>query len=95
MSSFECTNSVVIITNENNSFSISIPGRWVISNYLEDNIIDKLKNIPKLKSEIDIDLHVEEVRKRNSQIKFDDKEYKLSDFDTSKDEILEDLKKAI
>ena len=28
VSSFECTNSVFNITNENNSFSISISGHW-------------------------------------------------------------------
>ena len=28
VSSFECTNSVFNITNENNSFSITIPGHW-------------------------------------------------------------------
>ena len=28
VSSFEATNSVFIITNENNSFSITIPGQW-------------------------------------------------------------------
>ena len=28
VSSFDCTNSVFNITNENNSFSIIIPGHW-------------------------------------------------------------------
>ena len=28
VSSFECTNSVYNITNENNSFSITIPSHW-------------------------------------------------------------------
>ena len=28
VSSSECTNSVFIITNENNSFSIIVPGHW-------------------------------------------------------------------
>ena len=28
VSSFECTNSVFDITDENNSFSITIPGHW-------------------------------------------------------------------
>ena len=28
VTSFECTNSVFNITDENNSFSISIPGNW-------------------------------------------------------------------
>ena len=28
VTSFECTNSVFNITNENNSFSVTIPGHW-------------------------------------------------------------------
>ena len=36
VSSFECTNSVFNITNENNSFSIIIPGHW------EQNLLKKL-----------------------------------------------------
>ena len=31
VSSFECTNSVFNITNENNSFSITIPGHWSLN----------------------------------------------------------------
>ena len=94
VTSFECTSSVLNITDENNSFSITIPGGWRILNYLEDDIFDKLKNLLKLKYKNNIELHVEEVRKRGHQINIGDKEYKLSDFDTSKDEILEDLKKS-
>jgi len=72
VTSFECINSVFNITDENNSFSISIPGRWRIPIYLKDNIIDKIKNLPKFKPENDIELHVEEVRKRSHQIKIGD-----------------------
>ena len=49
------------------SFSISIPGRWRLPIYLEDVIIDKLKNLLKLKSPNDIELHVEEVRTRGKK----------------------------
>ena len=42
--SFQATNSVFNITEENNSFSFRVPGRWRIPIYLEDGIIDKLKN---------------------------------------------------
>ena len=66
VTSFECTSFVFNITNESNSFysfSISTPSCWRIPNYLEDGIIDKLKNLLKLNSENDIDIHVEEVRK--------------------------------
>ena len=37
-------------------------------------------------------LHVEGVRKRGSKIKIGDNEYKLSEFDTQRNEILEELK---
>ena len=37
-------------------------------------------------------MHVEEVRKRGNQIKIGDSEYKLSDFDTQKNEILEETR---
>ena len=49
---------------ENNCFAISIPGRWRIPNYLPEGIIVKLKNLLKLSSQNDIELHVEEVTKK-------------------------------
>ena len=39
VSSFECTNSVFNITNENNSFSITVPGHWEFG---AEKIIDEL-----------------------------------------------------
>ena len=87
VSSFECTNSVFNITNENNSFSIIIPGHY--QNESDEKTIDDLNNLLELKS---LELHVEEVRKRGNIIKIRDKEYKLSDFDNQKYEILEELK---
>ena len=39
-----------------------------------------------------LELHVEEVKKRGDKIKIGDKEYKLSDFDNQKYEILQELK---
>ena len=87
VSSFECTNSVFNITNENNSFSIIIPGHYETE--FAEQIIDDLNNLLELKS---LEVHVEEVRKRGNIIKIGDKEYKLSDFDTQKNEILEELK---
>ena len=74
--SFECTNSVFNITNENNSFSITIPGHY--QNKSDEKTIDDLNKLLDLKS---LELHVEEVRKRGNIIKKADKEYKLSDFD--------------
>ena len=87
-SSLECTNSVFNITNENNSFSIIIPGHYETE--FAEQIIDDLNKLLELKS---LELHVEEVRKRGDIIKIGDKEYKLSDFDNQKYEIIEELKK--
>ena len=40
VTSFECTNSVFNITNENNSFSITIPGLWQTKS--DEKSIDEL-----------------------------------------------------
>ena len=87
VSSFECTNSVFNLTNENNSFSIIIPGHY--ENKFDEKTIENLTNILELRS---LELHVEEVRKRGNKIKIGDNEYKLSDYDTKKFEIIEELK---
>ena len=89
VSSFECTNSVFNITNENNSFSIIIPGHY--QNKSDEKTIDILNKLIELKS---LELHEEEVKKRGNIIKIGDKEYKISDFDTRKNEILEELEIA-
>ena len=89
VSSFECTNSVFNITNENNSFSIIIPGHYETE--FAEKIIDDLNKLIELAS---LELHVEEVRKRGNRIKIGDIEYKLSYFDTQKNEILEELRKV-
>ena len=89
VTSFECTNSVFIITNENNSFSIIIPGHY--QNKSDEKTIDELNKLLELRS---LELHVDEVRKRGNKIKIGDIEYKLSDFDNQKNEILEELKNA-
>ena len=87
VSSFECTNSLFNITDENNSFSIIIPGQWETE--FAEKIIDEVNRLLELKS---LFLHVNEVRKRGNKIKIGDKEYKLSDFDNQKYEIIEELK---
>ena len=89
VSLFDCTNSVYNITNENNSFSIIIPGHYQTES--AEETIDKLNKLLELKS---VELHVAEVRKRGNILKIGDNEYKLSDFDTQKNEILEELKSA-
>ena len=89
VSSFECTNSVFNITNENNSFSIIIPGHWEVK-FSEQAIAD----VNRLLGLTSLELHVKEVKKRGNKIKIGEKEYKLSDFDNQKYEIIEELKKA-
>ena len=89
VSLFECTNSVFNITNENNSFSIIIQSHYQTE--LAEKIINDLNKLLELES---VELHVEEVRKRGKKIKIGNNEYKLSDFDTQKDEILEELRRV-
>ena len=89
VSSLECTNSIFNITNENNSFSIIIPGHY--ENEIAEKVINDLNKLLELKS---LGLLVEEVKKRGNKIKIANKEYKLSDFDTQKYEIIEELKKV-
>ena len=67
VTSFEASSSVFIITYENKSYSITIPGPWRTLIYLEDGNIDKLKILLKLRSENDIELHVAEIRKRGDK----------------------------
>ena len=61
LSSLECTNSVFNITNENNSFSIIIPGQYQTG--IAEKMINDLKKFFELKS---LEIHVEEVRKRGN-----------------------------
>ena len=89
VSSFECTNSVFNITNENKSFSIIVPSHYKTES--AGNTIDELNKILELRSQNGIELHVEQVRK-NGLILLND--YSLSSLGMFKDEILEDLKNA-
>ena len=79
VSSFECKNSVFNITDENNSFSIIIPGHYQKKS--DEKTINDLNKLLELKS---LELHVDEVKKRGNKIRIADKQYKLSDFDTQK-----------
>ena len=53
---------------------------------------NELNNLLELKSQNNIELHVQKVRERGNQIKNGGRECKLSDFDTFKNDILEELK---
>ena len=87
VSLFECTNSVFNITNENNSFSIIIPGHYETES--AQKTIDELNNLLELRSQNGIELHVEQVRKKGLILIND---YSLSSLGMFKDEILEGLK---
>ena len=86
VTSLECTNSVFNIINENNSFSIIVSGHY--QNKSDEKTIDDLNKLLELRS---LELHLGEVTKRGTKIKLGNDEYKLSDFDTQKHEILEKL----
>ena len=87
VSLFDCTNSVYNITNENNSFSIIIPGHYETES--AQKTIDELNNLLELRSQNGIELHVEQVRKKGLILIND---YSLSSLGMFKDEILEELK---
>ena len=59
VSLFDCINSVFNIANENNSFSIIIPGHYQSKS--AEKTIDELNKLLELKS---LELHVAEVKKR-------------------------------
>ena len=67
VSSFECANSVFNITNENNSFSIIIPGHYQ-TEFAEKSIND-LNKLLELKS---LELHVQTVRSKGNKLKIRD-----------------------
>ena len=81
------TNSVSNITNKNNSISIIIPGHYLTKS--AEKTFDELNNFLELRF---LELHVKEVRKWGNKIKLGDNEYKLSDCDTQKNEIVEELR---
>ena len=89
VSSFDCTNSVFNITDKIKSFSITLPCHWKSKS--AEKTIDELNKLLELRS---LEMHVKEVRKRGNKIKLGDNEYSLSDFDTEKNEILEEKKIA-
>ena len=62
VSSFQGTISVVNIINENNSFLITIPGHWKSKS--AEKTFDELNKLVNLRSQNYIDLHVEQVRKK-------------------------------
>ena len=89
---FEATNSVFIITDENNSFSISTPGHWNSED--GEELIIKLNKFLELRSEDDIELHVKGVEKRSTPIEIKNSGSNLAGLDHFKSEILSELKRV-
>ena len=89
VTSFQCTNSVFNIANENNSISITPPGHW--NSESAEKTIDKQNNFFELRSQNDFDLHVEPVRKNELYLL---KDYFLSSLGMIKEKILVKLKNA-
>ena len=83
MTSFESTNSVSNITDENNSFSITRPGHW--NSKSTEKTIDELNMLYELRSENDIELHTEQLGKEELILI---KDYSLSSLGTLKKKYL-------
>ena len=92
VTSFEATNAVFKITNENKRFLILTHGFW--SQNGSEEIINVQKEILELQSQIDIELYVKEVKKRGTRIEIENSGYNLAGFDHSNSEILAELKKV-
>ena len=86
--SSEATSSVFNITNENNSFSITIPSHW--NSKSVEKAFDELFKLIELRSENDFEIHFEQVRNTGITLIND---CSLSGLGTFKNEILEELKK--
>ena len=87
MTSFECASSVFNITDQNNIFSITTPCHW--NSKSAEKTFDELNKLIDLRSENDVELHVEQVRKKGIILIND---YSLSSRGSFKKETLEELK---
>ena len=92
VTSFQATNSILQLIDENNSFSISTPGHW--SREEGEELINKLSKFLKLRSENDIELHVREVEKRSTRIERENSGYNVAGFDHFRSETLAELKRV-
>ena len=92
VSSFDFTNSVFNITNENNSFSITIPGHW--NSESAQKTVEKLRKLLELDKK-DLSLHIAAVREKGQKIYKGEDVYDLSDLDNSllRNQIFEKLKR--
>ena len=87
VTSFEATNSIFIITNKNNSFSMAIAGHWETQSAEKTN--NEINKLLELRSQNGIKLHVEQVKK----VIYLTNDHSLYNLGTSKIEIFEEIKK--
>ena len=90
VTSFETNTSVYNLSNENDSFSVTTPGHWTSKGGAET--IEELQKLLELRPENDTDLHVKEVAKSGNQLLEADRKFKLSDLDSHRNEIIDELK---
>ena len=86
VTSLEATKSLFNITNEYNSFPNTIPSHWY-SRGGEDTM-KRQRELKLLRAQNDIELHVQDIKKRGNQIKRRDKENNLSYLDTHRNEMI-------
>ena len=87
VTSFDETSPVFNITNGNSSFSVTTPGHW--NSEFAQKTIDELNKLLELRSQNDIELYVQQVRKKRIILIND---CSISSLGTFKTEISEELK---
>ena len=92
VTSFQTTNSVFNITEENKSFSISTPSFWNPED--GEQLVNKLNKLLELRSQNDIELHVREFKKRGTRTAVGNSGYNLAGFDHYRSQILAGLKRV-
>ena len=89
VTSCEATDSVLNKTDKNTSFSISSPSFWIPVG--GEELINKLKKLPEVRSQNDIELHGKDFEKRGTLVKIGNSGYNLAGFDHYKSEKLVEL----
>ena len=89
MKSFETTNSVFNITDENKSFLITTRNYWIPEG--SEKIVDKLKEMLELRSQNDIELYVKEIEEKSNRKEKENSGFSLAGFDHLKNEMLAKL----
>ena len=92
VTSFVTTLSVLNTTDENNSSSVIAPGHWYPEN--AEETVNNLNILIDLRSENELDLHINEVNKRGNILNLDGLEDKYyNPLDKSKNDFIAMLKK--